>query len=192
MNIHTGQSLTTEFFPGKIVKNWSKGNQYFFQDSGGVILCVESYTDDIIRIRFTVDGIFENDFSYGIFSKFEKTNHSTNLTETNDSFILSTSTTKLKIDKLTFKHTFFDMDDRIICADEKGFHWEEFYEKGGNIVQMSKVALSDESYYGLGDKPTKLNIRGHRFHNWGTDTYGFAEDSDPIYRNIPFQNSFDV
>ena len=31
-----------------------------------------------------------------------------------------------------------------------------------------------------------MNIRGHRFQNWGTDEYGYAKGTDPLYKNIPF------
>ena len=31
-------------------------------------------------------------------------------------------------------------DNVLICEDELGFHWEESYEYGGNIVKMSKTA----------------------------------------------------
>jgi hypothetical protein len=33
-----------------------------------------------------------------------------------------------------------------------GFHWEESYEFGGNIVKMSKASKDGECFYGLGDK----------------------------------------
>jgi alpha-glucosidase len=38
----------------------------------------------------------------------------------------------------------------LINQDEIGFHWEESYQYGGNIVKMSKVSNDGESYYGLG------------------------------------------
>ena len=41
-------------------------------------------------------------------------------------------------------------------------------------------------YYGLGDKPDNMNLRGKRFTNWGSDTYGYTKGSDPLYKNIPF------
>nr|WP_308199422.1 TIM-barrel domain-containing protein [Chitinophaga sedimenti] len=44
----------------------------------------------------------------------------------------------------------------------------------------------DECFYGLGDKPTELNLRGKRVENYATDAYGYIKDTDPLYRNIPF------
>ena len=70
--------------------------------------------------------------------------------------------------------------------DELGFHWEESYEYGGNIVKMSKVSRDGESFYGLGDKATHLNLKGKRFENWATDQYAFAKDQEPLYKVVPF------
>ncbi len=36
-------------------------------------------------------------------------------------------------------------DGTLICEDEIGFHWEESYEFGGDIVKMSKVSQDSES-----------------------------------------------
>jgi 3-dehydroquinate synthase class II len=41
-----------------------------------------------------------------------------------------------------------------------GFHWEESYEYGGNIVKMSKASKDGECFYGLGDKATQMNLKG--------------------------------
>lgn len=180
------QSTITEFYPGTIIKTWRESNQYFFQDQDGITLCAECYTDDIIRLRFSVTGKFENDFSYGISNKFEKTNVKTQLEETEKEFVLSSATLKLTIQKLDFKHKFENLEGQVLCEDEKGFHWEDFYEKGGHIVQMSKYAKDSEHYYGLGDKPMNLNLRGKRLQNWGTDEYGYPKGQDPLYKNIPF------
>ena len=38
----------------------------------------------------------------------------------------------------------------------------------------------------MGDKPQHLNLKGHRFENWATDSYAFGKDTDPIYKAIPF------
>jgi alpha-glucosidase len=51
---------------------------------------------------------------------------------------------------------------------------------------MSKTSQEGESYYGLGDKPVDINLKGKRFENWVTDSYAFGRDTDPIYKAIPF------
>ena len=76
--------------------------------------------------------------------------------------------------------------ESLINEEEAGFHWEESHEFGGDIVKMSKVSQPSESYYGLGDKPAHLNLKGKRFENWVTDSYAYGKGTDPIYKAIPF------
>jgi alpha-glucosidase len=54
----------------------------------------------------------------------------------------------------------FDIHGTILLEDELGFHWEESYEHGGNIVKMSKASKDGECFYGLGDKATQMNLKG--------------------------------
>lgn len=184
--MYPNQANVQESFPSTIEKSWSEDNSYFFKDANGVILCVSIYNQDIIRIRFTVDGVFEQDFSYGISNKFSQEQVDVVELETAKYYDLSTASTTIRIEKATMKHQFLDALGKVLCNDEKGFHWEDYYDKGGCIVQMSKIAQDGEHYYGLGDKPMHLNLRGKRLQNWGTDEYGFAKGTDPLYKNIPF------
>ena len=177
---------TIEFYPQPIAKVTKEDHYIHFSDEKGVILKVEGLTNDIFRLRFTTDGIFENDFSYAISSKFENQKIELKLEENESEYVVSSDSTTLRIQKLDFKTKFEDAKGNLICKDEKGFHWEENYKAGGNIVQMSKQAQPEEHYYGMGDKPMHLNLRGKRIQNWGTDEYGFAKDKDPLYKNIPF------
>ncbi len=188
--MYPNQANVQESFPGTIEKSWSKNDSYYFQDAQGVILCVSIYNQDVIRIRFTVNGVFEKDFSYGISNKFAKEQVDVVEMETANYYDISTPSTTIRIEKATMKHQFLDAHGETICNDEKGFHWEDYYDKGGCIVQMSKVAQDGEHYYGLGDKPMHLNLRGKRLQNWGTDEYGFAKGTDPLYKNIPFYIGF--
>jgi alpha-glucosidase len=36
--------------------------------------------------------------------------------------------------------------ETILLEDELGFHWEESYEHGGNIVKMSKASKDGECF----------------------------------------------
>ena len=66
------------------------------------------------------------------------------------------------------------------------FHWEENYDQGGNRVKMSKVSQAAESYYGMGDKASHINLKGRKVENWVTDQYAFGKDQEPLYKAIPF------
>ncbi len=54
---------------------------------------------------------------------------------------------------------------------------------------MSKACQKSESFYGFGYKPVEGNLKGKRFENWATDSYGFCKNTDPIYKAIPFYNA---
>ena len=62
----------------------------------------------------------------------------------------------------------------------------ENFDYGSNVVKMSKVAQSGESYYGMGDKASHINLKGKRTSNWVTDSYAYGKDQSPLYKAIPF------
>ena len=137
-------------------------------DLNGLKLRVYILDENIFRFRFAVEGIFENDFSYAIDPKFVKKDVQAQLEENEEAVILKTPAIVCKINKHNFEITMLNHEGDIISQDEKGFHWEKS-QYGGYIVQMTKNIDISEAFYGLGDKPIDLNIRGHRFQNWGTD-----------------------
>jgi alpha-glucosidase len=49
----------------------------------------------------------------------------------------------------------FDIHGTILLEDELGFHWEESYEHGGNIVKMSKASKDGECFMALEIKRPK-------------------------------------
>ena len=139
----------------------------------------------ILRFRYAIDGYFDNDFSYALDPAYTKGNNYYRVEETDSQIVLKTSKLMVKISKVNFIKSIYTIDGLLINAEEKGFHWEKNEEFGGYIVQMSKSAQRGESFYGLGDKPTNLNLKGKRFMNWGMDEYGYQRDTDPLYKSIP-------
>ncbi len=43
-----------------------------------------------------------------------------------------------------------------------------------------------DAFHGLGDKPGQLDMRGRRHKVWCTDSFGYDQKSDAIYKAIPF------
>ncbi len=152
-----------------------------------MILQLTVVRDSVLRFRYTTTGVFENDFSYAI-TKYASTGYNhLDIKENDTYFIVTTSKLICKIERQNLRVQLYDAkDETLINQDEIGFHWEESYEYGGNIVKMSKVINDRESYYGLGDKPDHLNLKGRRFENWVTDSYAYGKGTDPIYKAIPF------
>ena len=175
-----------EYFPGAITDHSWMNNLLQIQCEGGAICSIEVYSPDIIRVRYGTEYSFDPDFSYAIDPRFTKEPGVIEFSEDEKSLYITTSSVKCIIDRSDSRVHFYDVNDNKICGDEKGFHWEVDQKTGNNIVQLSKTALPEEVYFGLGDKPCALNIRNKRFQNWGTDCYGYEEGWDPLYKNIPF------
>ena len=186
MITNTSLEYKGDLYPSKIVSHEHEGDSIFFHTDNKVILKVTVLRDSLIRFRFTTKGYFSNDFSYAI----DKTQlHGYNfleLTEEETYFVIRTSKVKCKIQKTDLRLSIYDLNDLLILEDELGFHWEESYEYGGNIVKMSKSSKDGECFYGLGDKATQMNLKGKRLENFATDQYAYQKDQDPLYKVVPF------
>ena len=186
MITNTSLEYKGDLYPSKIVSHEHEGDTILFNTDNKVILKVTILRDSLIRFRFTTKGYFSNDFSYAI----DKTQlHGYNfleLTEEETYFQIRTSKVKCKIQKADLRLSIYDLNDLLILEDELGFHWEESYEYGGNIVKMSKSSKDGECFYGLGDKATQMNLKGKRVENFATDQYAYQKEQDPLYKVVPF------
>ena len=175
-----------EFYPGKFSEIQRLNNEFVVLTDNQCAIKISVLSDHIIRIRYSTDGHFEHDFSYAISNKFVPITENVEQKIHLDHIEIVTNAVILHINKLDSKLTFTDIAGKIICRDERGFHWEEHSQYGGNVVKMSKVVKEGEHFYGMGDKTMHLNLRGRRVTNWAMDTYGFKKEEDPIYKAIPF------
>ncbi|QNL49940.1 DUF4968 domain-containing protein [Olivibacter sp. SDN3] len=168
----------------KVTGYTQKDNSYYFTD-GSATVEVKVVSDEIIRIRLAPHGQFLDDFSYAVPNPDQ---HVTvyAFQEDENSYSVSTNTVTCVINKQNFHISFQDRDGKVVNQDQSPMHWEENPDFGGYYVYCTKLAESDEAFYGLGDKPTHLNLRGRRLINWNSDTYSFAFNQDPLYRSIPF------
>ena len=189
MNDTTKTSIYTEkeAHPGKITNFELRGQCLECIGESDTIMQIHVINEHILRFRYAIEGIFDDDFSYGIDPTFIASKDTKITVEETSVFLyLHTPTLICRISLADFNISISDKNGMIINEDEKGFHWEKNERYGGNIVQMSKNVQQGEAYYGLGDKPTEQNLRGGRFQNWGTDQYGYQKNTDPLYKNIPF------
>ncbi|HEY8780804.1 MAG TPA: glycoside hydrolase family 31 protein [Mucilaginibacter sp.] len=167
--------------PNSVVQS---GNKFYFSD-GDAKVEVVVVTDEIIRVRLAPHSVFLDEFSYAV-PKLEQKAVVFALTEDENEFQVSTSVINCHIRKKDFFISFSDSQDHITSADAVPMHWEENVKFGGYYVFCTKTRAAEESFFGLGDKPTEFNLRGKRLKNWNTDAYSFAWNQDPLYRSIPF------
>lgn len=168
----------------KITGYVQKGNSYVFTD-GSAAVEVKVVSDEIIRVRLAPHSQFLDDFSYAVPNPDQHVALYA-FQEEEDTYSVSTNTVTCVINKEDFLLSFQDREGRVINRDHTPMHWEENPDFGGYYVYCTKVAEEQEAFYGVGDKPTHLNLRGKRMTNWNSDTYSFSFDQDPLYRSIPF------
>lgn len=173
-------------FPNEVVEFKQEVDKLYFKTNNNIILELSILRDSVLRFRFGTRGQLEPDFSYAISEKSIKGYNKLEITEDVENYIVTTSKLVCKIKKQSLQHKIYDVKGHLICEDELGYHYEEFYDKGGSVVKMSKRTQEKEAFYGMGDKPMHSNLRGKRVQNWPTDEYAFSKDKDPIYKAVPF------
>ncbi len=187
MIVSTELDQKGNLFPSKVIAFKKDIDTLYFTTINDVVLQLTVFRDSVLRFRYTTTGTFSKDFSYAITKYASKGYNYLQIENEKEFYKVTTSKLICHISKVDLRVSIFDAkDNTLISQDELGFHWEESYEYGGNIVKMSKVSQDGESYYGLGDKPDHLNLKGRRFQNWVTDSYAFGKETDPIYKAIPF------
>ncbi len=173
-------------FPDEVISFHQNVNKLFFKTNNHVILELSVIRDSVLRFRYGTRGQLQPDFSYAISEQVIRGYNHLEVSEDVENYIVTTSKLVCKIEKRSLQHKIYDTSGQLINEDEIGFHYEEFYPKGGNIVKMSKKTQKKEAFYGMGDKPMQCNLRGKRVQNWPTDQYAFSKDQDPIYKAVPF------
>lgn len=187
MIVNTELENKGNLFPSKIIKFKKDVDKLYFTADNDVILELTVVRDSLLRFRYTTVGNFDNDFSYAITKYASIGYNKLEIEEKKVCYEVTTSKLLCKISKNDMRVSIYDViDGTLINQDESGFHWEESFQYGGNIVKMSKISNDGESYYGLGDKPSHLNLKGKRYDNWVTDSYAYGKDTDPLYKTIPF------
>jgi alpha-glucosidase len=174
-------------YPGEL-QEVRLGQQTVECIASNALLRIHVLNEHIIRFRFTPD-FFQPDFSYAINPQFKPAEVKVELQDLPEFAMITTPLLRIKIRKKNLEIIIEDSTGRVLCEDQGGYHFEPNKSFGGYYVYNSKKIQPHEYFYGLGDKPTYLNLRGRRFLNWGTDTYGFTREQDPLYRNIPFYYS---
>jgi alpha-glucosidase len=175
-----------EFFAGTVQRVEFTDRSVLLVCDNRVSLLVEAVSQNILKFRYATEGTFGRDFSYALCPTRPHHEVRLKVKELPDHVRLTTKYLICTISKEGLITRIMDRSGNVLNEDEKGFHWEEHKEHGGNIVKMSKVNQPHEFFYGLGDKANNMNLQGKRVENWGSDTYGYVKGTDPLYKNINF------
>lgn len=172
--------------PNQVVEFSQDQDKVRFTSQNGVVLEITVLRDSAVRFRYATYHDFEPDFSYALSDDVSVGYHTLEIKEEKPEFVITTAKIKIYVNKENMKIQITDLDDMVINQDAEGFHWEENYDYGGDVVKMSKMTQSGESFYGMGDKASHTNLKGKRVNNWVTDQYAFGKDQEPLYKSIPF------
>ena len=175
-----------ELRPGTIAKVMSGEGQHSFKCSIGCRLQVTAVAPRLIRIRYVAEEHFDDGFSYATLDAVTDQRVDFSCEEEEERFCLETSELRVFVTKNQMRLRIEDLDGNVLSEDEKGFHWYENEQHGGQVVITTRTIQSREHFYGLGDIPGHKNLRGQRRMLWGSDVYGYGQETDPLYKNIPF------
>src|SRR5215467_3905166 len=148
--------------------------------AGTAKLRITSFRPGIIRVRLAPQGIFARDSSWAVIQPPEPGAFVVAEEKSEIRMTAGDITVVVKTDPLLL--TFADAKGNILLADEAN----RPIASDGQRVRTWKKLPQDQAFYGLGDKVGPLDRRGRAFTLWNSDTFGFQESTDPIYKSIPF------
>lgn len=141
----------------------------------------------IARVTYFTGPVPEDEPSYAVSSAYEAPGAEIREHDEAGVHVIETSLLRIRIRTEEQKVDFYDLvTDEPLLADEGGFGRESKDWTGDARVWIRKRLQETEHFFGLGDKPCALNLRGKYFSMWGADHYDFHEESDPLYKSIPF------
>ena len=141
----------------------------------------------IIRCRYVVSAVFEKIPSYGVAPEYTPAPPPLTEIESLSCYEISTPRLTVRIRKEDAGLEFYDRrSHRLLCADAEGMGHRLQERTGDHLVWVLKHMPEQAHFFGLGDKPCALNLRGRRHEMWGSDAYKFTPESDPLYKSIPF------
>jgi alpha-glucosidase len=179
------ESKEQEFYPGELI-SWKLKKQSVKVYAQNSVLLLNIIDQRILKFRYANDGYFEDDFSYAIDPEYNTGDARYKFEDQHEHILIKTALLKCYIAKKDLTIKICNDKDEVIMEDEKGYHWKEEKKYGGDVVITTLKSDPANKYYSLGDKTGKLNLNGTRRELWGTDCYGYGNETDPVYKNIPF------
>ncbi len=145
------------------------------QTVSGVTLRIQALRPDVLRVRIYPADHPPEDASWSVLPE-ARTAH-IEVTPEDAGFRTSALRATVTADQ---RLTVADLDGNILQQDAAPVAWD------GAGFRVSKILTGDDHFFGLGDKPGPLDRAGEAFVMWNSDTFGWQESTDPIYKSIPF------
>ena len=141
----------------------------------------------VVRCRYVTQVVFENIPSYGVAAEYTPAPPELQEEETPGYLAVLTPRLELRVRRIDGGLEFYHRaSGRLLAADAEGMGHRRSEKTGDDLVWVLKHMPPEAHFFGLGDKPCALNLRGRRLEMWGADHYKFTTESDPLYKSIPF------
>lgn len=147
--------------------------------AGGTVLRIMALREDVLRVRMWREGHEPEDASWAVLP----TARTAQVAVTPAAGGFETGALRVTVDA-QLRLTVADKAGHVLQQDSEPVTWT------GNRFRIRKKKSPDEHFFGLGDKPGPLDRAGQAFVMWNTDSFGWQESTDPIYKSIPFFISF--
>jgi alpha-glucosidase len=141
----------------------------------GMSLRVTALRDDLLRVRACRNGEFSEDASWAVLAA----SRAASVPVTPESAGFSTKALRVGFDN-TMRMTVSDLSGHILQQDSRPIEYH------GSSFRLYKSMAPAEHFFGLGDKVGPLDRRNQAFTDWNSDSFGWQESTDPIYKSIPF------
>jgi alpha-glucosidase len=142
---------------------------------GARLLSITALTDHILRVRESNNGSLPEDASWSVLS-LARAAHVSVVPEQNG---FHTSQIRITVGP-ELLITLTDMEGHLLQKDAEPIRWS------GNRFRIYKHKEPDDHFFGLGDKPGPLDRAGQSYVMWNTDSFGWQESTDPLYKSIPY------
>ncbi|GGG93948.1 alpha-glucosidase [Silvibacterium dinghuense] len=143
--------------------------------ANGTTLRIVALRDDILRVRESHDAPLPEDASWAVLTPSRTAQVA--VTPQPDGFETQSLRVSVTPD---LRITVSDLEGHILQQDSEPVRWD------GTRFRISKEKALDDHFFGLGDKPGPLDRAGQSYVMWNTDSFGWQESTDPIYKSIPF------
>jgi alpha-glucosidase len=138
-------------------------------------LRVDALRPDVLRVRLYPNGHPAEDASWSVLP----TSRTASISVTSEPAGFSTSDLRVAITP-DLRLTVSDLDGHVLQSDALPVDWTP---RGFTVTKTKSTA---DHFFGLGDKPGPLDRVGEDFAMWNSDSFGWQESTDPIYKSIPF------
>lgn len=143
---------------------------------------VTALSDDVLRVRIGRGDQLPEEASWAVPASVRSTRLTLQPTQQDGRIEFRTRDLVVHLGGQPLRLEVIDTSGRMISTDASG-QPVGFSKRG---FTLNKTITESEHFFALGDKTGLLDRRGGTFADWNSDSYGFGESTDPIYKSIPF------